>query len=236
MNNSGKGEFYFGISDKKIHICYFESDKSEFKNSVNFEIPDSISSDLNFKIIFKLLKENIKKLEKKLGIFLNSGNISIQSSSYQSILISVKNIYDKKKLNTEDIGNLIQTGYHHFNINNKNLSIIHIIINKYIIDDKVYKLFPNNIFFKKIVLEIEFICLDQNLINKVKNLFKECNINLNKIVAFDYCQKFFKKDQDTTMCMSARSILKGANVSEVLIKENSNKNPALFDKIFNFFD
>ena len=236
MNNFGKGEFYFGISDKKIHICYFESDKSEFKNSVNFEIPDSISSDLNFKIIFKLLKENIKKLEKKLGIFLNSGNISIQSSSYQSILISVKNIYDKKKLERKDIGNLIQTGYQHFNINNKNLSIIHIIINKYIIDDKVYKLFPNNIFFKKIVLEIEFICLDQNLINKVKNLFKECNINLDKIVAFEYCKKFLKKDQDTTMCMSARSILNGANVSEVLIKENSNKNPALFDKIFNFFD
>ena len=45
---------------------------------------------------------------------------------------------------------------------------IHIFINKYIIDDKVYDFRPKNIDFKKIILEIEFICLDKNLINKNK--------------------------------------------------------------------
>ena len=36
---------------------------------INFEIPDSLNNDLNFKIILKLLKENIRKLEKRLGFF-----------------------------------------------------------------------------------------------------------------------------------------------------------------------
>ena len=76
-----------------------------------------------------------------------------------------------------------------FDNNEKNLSITHIIINKYVIDDRVYSYLPNEIRFKKIVLEIEFICLDKELINKVKRLFNECkidkfNIPLTTLVSF----------------------------------------------------
>ena len=94
MSSSDRGNFYFGISDKKIYICYIENGKTYYKENINFEIPDSLSNDLNFEIIIKLLKKNIRKIEKKLGFFLNSGNISIKSNSYQSILFSIKNIFD----------------------------------------------------------------------------------------------------------------------------------------------
>ena len=30
MNNSNKGEFYFGITDTQIYICFFEEGKNEF--------------------------------------------------------------------------------------------------------------------------------------------------------------------------------------------------------------
>ena len=42
------------------------------------------------------------------------------------------------------------------------------------------------------MLEIEFICLNKKLINKVKNLFNECKIDVNKIVSYEYAKKFFK--------------------------------------------
>ena len=71
---------------------FFRGRKNEFENTLNFEIPDNLSNKLNFKIVQNLLKENIRKLEKDLGFFLNSGNISIQSKSYQSITFSIKNI------------------------------------------------------------------------------------------------------------------------------------------------
>ena len=69
MSNSEKGDFYFGISDKKFHICFFEKGKSQFKETLNFEIPDSLNNNLNFKIIINLLKKNIRKIEKDLGFF-----------------------------------------------------------------------------------------------------------------------------------------------------------------------
>ena len=114
--------------------------------------------------------------------------------------------------------------------------IAHILINKYIIDEKVYDFFPKNIDFKKIILEIEFICLDNNLINKVKSLFQECKIDVKNIISFDYAKKFLNQDKDYTLCVSAKKILNGANQSEVYFMDISSKKPSLFHKIFNFFD
>ena len=202
MNNLEKGDFYFGISDNKIYVCFFEKGKSKYSNIVEFEIPDSLMNDLNLKVIQNLLKENIRKLEKRLGFFLNDGNISIQSKSHQSVLFSVKNIFDEQLLNKKIIINLLQSTIQQFDNNEKNLFITHIIINKYVIDDKVYKYLPNEIRFKKIILEIEFICLDKQLINKVKKLFNECKININKIVSYDYAKRFLISDRDDTMYIS----------------------------------
>ena len=200
---------------------FFEKGNAEYKEEVNFEIPDSLNNKLNFKIILNLLKENIRKLEKKIGLFLNSGNISIKSNTYQSILFSIKNIFDKKKLNKKIITDIIQTGIHQFQNNEKTLSIIHIIINKYIIDDKVYKFYPDGLNFKKIILEMEFICLDRNLVDKVKNLFNECKIQVNKIVSYEYAKKFLINNKDDTMCLSAKRVLNGVNQSEVYLIESS---------------
>jgi len=236
MNNSKKGNFYFGISEKKIYICFFESDKSYCKEKINFEIPDNLDNDLNFKIIKNLLKTNIRKIEKRLGFFLNSGNISIQSKSYQSILFSIKNIFDEKQLDKKVITNLVQGGIQKFYFGDQDLSIIHIIINKYIIDDKVYKYYPNNIKFKKIILEIEFICLDKKLIKKVKNLFSECKIDVNKIISHEYAKKFSNDVSDDAMCLTAHNIISSTNQSEVYLETNNQKKQGIFYKIFNLFD
>ena len=236
MNNSKNADFYFGISDNKIYICFLDIEKNEFKNSVDFDIPDNLSNTLNFKIILNLLQNNIRKLEKKLDLFINSGNISIQSKSYQSILFSVKDIFDDKELDKEVIIKLIKGAMQQFDNCEKNLIILHVIINKYIVDNEVYDFFPNCKKFKKIVLELEFVCLNKNLIYKVKNLFNECKIDIKKIVSYDYAKKFLDNIKDDTLCFSAHKILNGANQSEVILTENTSEKHNLFDKIFNFFD
>ena len=69
MNSNETGDFYFGISEKKIYICFFEKGKIDYKERVDFEIPDSLNNNLNFRIISNLLKNNIRKIEKNLGFF-----------------------------------------------------------------------------------------------------------------------------------------------------------------------
>ena len=236
MNNSDKGDFYFGISENKVFICFFEKKKDYLKKYIDFEIPETLNNNLNFKIISNLLKNNIRKLEKSLGIFLTNGNVSIKSKTNQSILLSIKNIFDEKKLDENIISKLVQSGIKYFNTYDKELLIIHVIINKYTIDGKTYNFLPHNIKFKNIILELEFICLDKNLVTKIKRLFTECGININKIVSYEYAKKFLKVEKDITLCLSAKEVINGANYSEVKIQEEPDKKTSIFNKIFNVFD
>ena len=236
MSNYNNSNFYFGISDKKIYVCFIDNGKNEFKNSVNFDIPDNLNNNLNFKIILNLLQKNIRKLEKKLDLFINTGNISIQSKSYQSIVFSVKDIFDERELDKDVITKLIRGAIQQFNNSEKNLTILHVIIKRYIVDNKVYNFFPDCKKFKKIILELEFVCLNKSLIRKVKNLFNECKIDIKKIVSYDYAKKFLDNIKDDTFCFSAYKILNGANQSEVILTENTTEKQGLYDKIFNFFD
>ena len=236
MNNSKIVDFYFGISENKIYICFFDNEKYELKNSINFDIPGSFNNSLNFKIISTLLKENIRKIENDLGLFLNSGNISIQSKTYQSISFSVKEVSDEKELDKEFIIKVVRSAIQQFRNIEKNLTILHVLINKYVVDQKAYKFFPEYKKFKKIILEIELICLNKHLIAKLKNLFNECKIDVKKVISYDYAKKFLSNTQDETLCISAYEILNGANQSEVILNENYSDKHSLFDKIFNFFD
>ena len=86
------------------------------------------------------------------------------------------------------------------------------------------------------ILEIEFICLNKVLIDKVKKLFNECKIDVKKIVSFDYAKKFLNNIKDDTLCLSAYEILNDANRSEVILTENTSEKYSLFDKVFNFLD
>ena len=236
MSNLENADFYFGISDNRIYLCSLDNKKNKIKNSVSFDIPDSLSNNLNFKIISSLLRENIRKLEKDLGLFVNSGNISIQSKSYQSILFSVKDMFDERELEKEVIIKLVKIAMQQFQKCEKNLTILHVIINKYVIDDKAYNFFPDYKKFSRIIIEIELICLNKILVEKVKKLFNECKIDVKKIVSYDYAKKFLNNIKDDTLCLSAYEILNGANQSEVILTENTPKKHSFFDKIFNFFD
>ena len=121
MNNSKNTDIYFGISTAKFIYVFLRVKENKLKNSVDFTIPDSLSNDLNFKIILNLLQKNIRKLEKELDDFINNGNISIQSKTYQSISFSVKNIFDEMILNKEVINKLVRSTIQQFHNCEKNL-------------------------------------------------------------------------------------------------------------------
>ena len=60
------------------------------------------------------------------------------------------------------------------------------IVEKYQIDNKDYSFFPDNLRCKNLILELKFICLEQNLIEKLRELLKKYQISIKNIVSADF--------------------------------------------------
>ena len=83
-----------GPNDQLVVLNPEEKIIEEVTTVANYENNNLIvSSDVAMDLIKSThkLNENIRNIEKNLGFFLNSGNISIHSNSYQSIVFSIKN-------------------------------------------------------------------------------------------------------------------------------------------------
>lgn len=235
MSNNSKNELFFSLSGDQISICLFNSKNGILKKCSNFQFPDRFENDLNFNVTKNLLYNNIKTFEKDNRILISNGILTIQSKKLETIKVCFKSLFDKKKLDIQDIPKFLKGGINEFVNNIKKIEILHILISKYIVNGKEYFKFPNDIKSDEIIFEIDFFCLEKSFFIKVQNLFKACNIQLTQIMSSEYSKKFASKT-DISDCIAAKKALEESSLSEVEIIENIDKNRGLYDKIFNLFD
>ena len=235
MNNNHKNDFFFSLSDDKISLCLFNSNSGNLEKYYDFQFPDKFENDLNFNVLKNLLYDKIKIFEKDNKILISNGILTIQSVKLETITVCYKSIFDKKKLDFEDIPKFLKGGINKFINSVENIEILHILIRKYIVNGKEYLNLPNDIKSDEIIFEIDFFCLQRSFFLKVQNLFKACNIQLNQIMSSEFSKKFASKT-DISDCIAARKALFETSLSEVEIIKNIDKNRGLYDKIFNLFD
>tara|TARA_B100000989_G_scaffold298892_1_gene290796 strand:- start:3508 stop:4215 length:708 start_codon:yes stop_codon:yes gene_type:complete len=235
MKNKNNNEIYFSLNNDKISICLFDTITGEIKKHCKFKLPGDFENNLNLNILSSLLSNNIKKLERDNGIFLNDGIVLVNSFSLETIQVCYKSIFDKKKIFLSDLPIIIKGGVKEFINNTTEHEILHILINKYIVNDKEYSIFPKNISASEIVLEVDYLCLKKKFHSKVLNLFKASKIEVKQIVSSEYSKSFYSKF-DISECVSARKAVNYVNTSEVKIIKNSAKNQSLYNKVFNLFD
>ena len=127
-----------------------------------------------------------------------------------------------------DLKNLCQS-----NLQNK--KIIHFLIEKYVIDNRIYKTLPENVNCNIFSLDTEFICLSKNLIENIEKILKKYHISLNQILSASYVEKF-KDNTDNTIFTTASRIISGHNSNEVLLTGKITKKQGFFERFFNFFN
>ena len=109
------------------------------------------------------------------------------------------------------------------------------VINKFIIDEKVYSIIPNDIDFNNLSLELKFICLKNDFVQNFKKILSKYEISLNRTLCFSYIADF-KCSNDENIFSITKKVLNGLNQNEIFLIEKSNKNEGLFEKFFNFFN
>ena len=233
MKNKTNFEVFIIFSVKKITLSVNRKTDSDliFQEETFFE---NSSMDLNFEKLDFFLNENILKVEKILGNFIESVNMIINSRDFLNLQISVKKDDYNDKINTDIINYLINDARYQCDKSIKNNRIIHILIDKYLIDKNHFLDLPINQKCKNFSLDISFICFPEEIIKEIKKNLKRYHISINKILNADYVYKL-SNSANIPFVEMASKIINGYNKNEVKIVSKTRKNKGFFEKFFDLF-
>ena len=233
MINNENQFFYLAIVGQNLHIDYFESKDSYSSYQKNYLMPDTLDDNLNLIVLSKFVLEKVKDFEKEVGRFIEKVYV-ITDAKYNKFSLSLKNKYDSDKIKETDVVRLISDAKQLISRNNKDFAILHLLVDKYIVDGEEYLEFPENRSYKEFIIEISFITVQNSTVKTLNKIFKDCNIEVKKIISHQYSSSFAEKS-DISPCIAGKKVIDGINPLEVMTHNLYTKKQGLFEKMFNFF-
>ncbi len=140
----------------------------------------------------------------------------------------------EQSFNEKNLQNLLIEANDLFKENYQEYKIMHMVINKYIIDGNYYPKFLSNLKSKQFSLEIEFSTISNDLIIKIEEVLKKYQIKLVKHLSKIYLKNLFNSEE-IKLSVQAHKILKGYNDNEVLVVSKKPKIQGFFEKFFQLF-
>ena len=230
MNNVVEFETYLIISHQKfeIYLLDIKNFKNLYKKEFNYET-DLEKIDLNF--LSEFLEMNIFRIEKVARNFVNNINVIIENNSILNFDLSLKkknysgNITNSFLENTlSDVKDLFQENYSQY-------KLMHMLINKHIIDGISYTSLKDKINCDEIFLEIKLISISNSIIFEIENILKRYQIQVNNYLDKAYIKDFYK-DEKIDISHKAHKLLSGSNINEVRIVSKTSQKQGFFEKFF----
>ena len=225
--------FYLAIIGHNLHIDYFNSEDENSHHKKKYLMPDTLDDNLNLTILKKFILEKVKDFEKDVGSFIEKVNL-ITDAKYDQFSLSLKNKYNSSKMKDTDVVRLISDAKKLINRNNKNCFILHILVDKYIVDGREYFELPENLNYEEFIIDLSFITVQNSIVKTLKRILEDCNIEVKKIISHQYSSRFADK-RDTSPCVAGKKVIEGVNSLEVITQDDYSKKQGLFEKMFNFF-
>ena len=219
MTNKVFQSFYLAIVGHNLHIDYFSSKDDNSNHQKKYLMPDTLDDNLNLSILTKFILEKVNL---------------ITDAKYDQFSLSLKNKYNSSQIIETDVVRLISDAKQLIIRNNKNCFILHILVDKYIVDGKEYFEIPENLDYKEFIINLSFITVQNSIVKTLNRIFKDCNIEVKKIISHQYSSRF-ADNTDTSPCIAGKKVTEGINSSEVMSHNAYSKKQGLFEKMFNFF-
>ena len=121
-----------------------------------------------------------------------------------------------------------------FSENYNNYKIMHIIINKILIDGNYHSKFLSNLEAKDISVEIQFIAIPKVITSEYEKILEHYQIKITSYLGKKYIQNFFE-DTKLRIAIMAYKIQNGHNDNEVKIVSKNKKKQGFFEKFFQLF-
>ena len=229
MNDIYYNRYFILIKKNKILFQALDMENKVILTKENF-IQENASKD-NFVSIRSFLEKNIFELEKHLNDHIKEICVIFESDLFFVVANSIKYNSLKNNIKFTDINDTLVEIKNQFKKYSSSNEIIHMIFDKYIAseDDNFVNLKNENL-----VIQVKFICLKDQIVNDLKEIFFKYQISVKKILSYDYLKQLNDYDGKNIFKLADYS-LNGLNKNEVLITNNSPKTLGFFEKFFNFF-
>jgi len=225
-------ENYLSISPNKFAIYSF--DTNSFKNLYKKEtIINQNKNFIDFDLLKNFLDKNIFKIEKLSGKFVKNIFLICDDKNILNLKIGIKKKNYNDSIDRDYLKNLLKEAKDLFSENYQNEKIMHMIINKYLINGKSYSLLEDDLKSDNLALELQFKSVSKNFINEIDNILQKYQIKIVKLLDGNYVKNLFNNDLELSeMC---HKILSGYNENEVRFIPKTPKKLAFFEKFFQLF-
>ena len=232
MNKENDLQHYLSISPNKFGLYLF--DTKSLKNLYKEEITFNRDRDfLNYDLLKKFLDDNVFKIEKLNGKFVENIFFIFEDKKIFNLEMGIKKKNYNTSLKKEYLQNLLVEAKDLFRENYPNQEIMHMIINKYFINDKSYSSYDENLNGSNFALQIQFKSISNSTIYDLNRILENYQIKIIKYIDGSYVKNYF--GNEVGLAEKAHRILNGYNENEVTFVPKNPKKLAFFEKFFQLF-
>ena len=232
MNEDLNFETYLFVGSKKLII----SVQTNFNDKI-FEkelIFDLNKDQLIFDKLEHFLNENIFEIERLLKNFVKNIYLIIDCEEFFPIDISLKKKNYGGFITIKNINYIVNEAKDQCSNTLNDKKIIHILIDKYLIDDEKFLNLPQNLKCNHFSLDINFICLPLSYLKRIENILSKYQISISRVISMKYLETLFL-DQNVHFGDMVEKVVDGHNLNEVVMSSKKSEKPSFFEKFFHFF-
>lgn len=233
MNEHLDLEAYLFLLPNKLLISLFDPKnlKNYYIDEVDLE--NKINSINDYKLN-KFLDKNIFKIERLIGKFLKNIFLVIENDQILNLTIGIKKKNYDKIINKKLLENTLIDAKELFNENYKEKKIMHIIIQKHLVDGKFYSSPQDNLKCNNFSLEVQFRSISLSLTQEIEKVLEKYQIKIIQYFDGNYIKNFFN-NSDIDFTQKTHNIKNGVNGNEVKLVPKNIKNLGFFERFFQLF-
>ena len=183
----------------------------------------------------KFLDENIYKIEKLIGTFIKNIILILEHEDNLYIDISIKKKNYEKFINQRYLKNNLTELKDLFKESYQDQSIMHIILNNYIIDGEKFSSFNTNLRGDDLSLEVNFISISHKMTFQFEKILEKYQIKISNYMCGNYIKNFKKDDKYNDLSIVAHNLKNGMNDNEIIVVPKITENKGFFEKFFQLF-
>ena len=179
--------FSFSSDGLPLLVGFSKKKTKGIHNSIIVNINDAIDS----------VRSCLAEVEKESQITLNKINVLIDPTEIMTTRLTKYKKISGSKIEKDDISFLLKEAKKQIELNDSKLSHIHIFNYKYVVDNKLFKDLPFNIYADRFSQESVFLSVPKNILKNISEVFHSCDIEIDKFISCSYALGIccFNQDQ-----------------------------------------